>query len=156
MAINKYRTKIEVDLTPVYHDRAPEITYGIDQADQTKVLTEPYTLSFDLELDQGPHDLIINLTNKTNEDCIPSQNLDMLVTISEVRFSGIALQRFILISEYTPTYPEPWYSNLDVKPDAVLYSRNTLGWNGTWKIPFKTPIFPWIHDIEKMGWIWPI
>jgi hypothetical protein len=151
-----YQAKIEIDLIPIYHDRAPEIMYGIDEATDRKILSEPSTIAFDIELAVGPHAVILDLVNKTNADTKSAEGLDMLVTISEVRFSDIALRRFILISEYTPIYPEPWYSNLEIKPDAVLYRRDTLGWNGRWKIPFENPIFPWIHQIEKMGWLWPI
>ena len=28
--------------------------------------------------------------------------------------------------------------------------------NGEWRLDFNSPIFPWIHKIENLGWVWPI
>lgn len=156
MITKKYQTQIEVDLVPEYHDKYPEIIYGIDHPTQKQILTGPITLIFLEELSEGPHHLIIELCNKQNADCIPDQNLDMTVIINSVRIGGIALPRFVWISEYTPVYPEPWFSEQDTTPDPVIKGASTLGHNGRWQINFDSPVFPWIHKVEQMGWIWPI
>lgn len=155
MVIKKYKTLIEIDVSPEYHLTAPTIITGIDSAVEHRTIEQNTTLIFDTELSFGSHQVIIDFVGKTNADCVPSQNLDKTLTINKIRINGICLERFLWESTYTPVYPEPWYSQQATKPPKTHKGSVKLGWNGRWQLDFTAPVFTWIHKIEKMGWIWP-
>lgn len=150
----KYKTEIEITLVPTYYTTPPEIKYGIDECDYHCVLVEPITIKLQKQLPQGQHFLIIDFFNKTNHDCIPELNVDKFITIQDVKIGGINSQRFKWISEYTPRYPEPWYSEQITKPNPIQTGATVLGFNGIWKLNFSSPVYTWIHSIENMGWVW--
>jgi len=156
MTTKKYKTKIEIDIVPEYHASLPTIIVGIDSAEEKKSIAENTTLTFDTELSAGEHSVIIDFIDKTNADCVPSQNLDKTISITSIRINGICLDRFLWESTYTPNYPEPWYSQQTVLPPQTHKGSVKLGWNGRWQLNFTSPVFTWIHQTEKMGWIWPI
>jgi hypothetical protein len=156
MTIKKYKTKIEIDIVPEYHASLPTIVVGIDSVEEKKIISQNTTLTFDTELSVGEHSVIIDFVDKTNADCVPSQNLDKTISITNIRINGICLDRFLWESTYTPNYPEPWYSQQTVLPPQTHKGSVKLGWNGRWQLNFTSPVFTWIHQTEKMGWIWPI
>lgn len=156
MVIKTHRTVIEIDLIPEYHHTPPTIMIGVDSVAEPQQITQPTHLTFDLELEPGAHSLIIDYVGKTNRDTVPGQGLDQTILIDCISFNGIQLDRFVWESTYTPTYPEPWFSQQTVKPPTTHQGSAKLGWNGRWQLNFNAPAFTWIHQIEKMGWIWPI
>jgi hypothetical protein len=156
MTTKKYKTNIEIDIVPEYHASLPTIVVGIDSAEEKKIISQNTTLTFDTELSVGEHSVIIDFIDKTNADCVPSQNLDKTISITSIRINGICLDRFLWESTYTPNYPEPWYSQQTVLPPQTHKGSVKLGWNGRWQLNFTAPVFTWIHQTEKMGWIWPI
>lgn len=147
----KTLTKIELDLVPTYHSEDPPvINYGIDIADTTMVVDRPLTLEFLVELDPGPHSLIVEFVNKKDEDCIPNQGLDKTIGIGQVRFDGLTSPNFNYMAEYYPIYPEPWYSEQDPKPDPVHKAATLMGWNGRWKLDFNAPVFFWTSKVGNI------
>ena len=156
MTIKKHNALIELDVVPEFHSTVPSIICGIDDQLENKIIDKPTTLTFDLALDQGPHRLIVELIDKTNADTIPHLNLDKTITIKDLRIYGISFTPFLWQATYTPIYPEPWYSQQDPTPPAKHFGTTTLGWNGRWQLDFTSPVFTWVHQTEKMGWIWPI
>jgi hypothetical protein len=152
----KYKTEIEITLVPTYHSTPPEIKYGIDECNHYCILTEPTVIKLQENLFAGKHCFIIDFFNKTNDDCIPDLNLDKTITIKDVKIGSIQTDKFKWISEYTPRYPEPWYSEQLIKPAPTQFGATVLGFNGEWKINFSSPVYTWIHQIENLGWIWPV
>jgi hypothetical protein len=58
---------------------------------------------------------------------------------------------------YTPTYPEPWYTdetNAGRPPKEVIGGPDGLmgsaplfmGWEGTYTLKFSTPLYEWLLD----------
>ena len=157
MTTKKYRTKIEITIEATFHSDPPVIKYGVDQANNTVALIDRLTvLTIDADLLVGTHNLIVDFINKKDSDCIPSQNLDKTIKIKKVSFDSFNIPQFIYISTYTPVYPEPWYSEQTPPPPAVVVGADLLGWNGCWQLNFESPVFPWIHRLGNMGWVWEI
>lgn len=147
----KFDLTLDVVLKPIWWKTEPEITYGIDtDVINTISLSASQTrLHLHIPLDSGNHVFWITFNNKNYNECQPDNNLDMAVEISSVSFAGIMLDRFRWAGEYTPDYPE-WLVN----QQPVIKSATYLGWNGRWELPFTTPIFTWIHQLENLGWLY--
>jgi hypothetical protein len=156
MTTKKYQTKIEIDIIPGFHNEYPEIEYGIGDSKESMFVKEKTTLTFDLDLETGEHLLFINFVNKKDEDTVVELNLDKTISIGDIRFEGIAAPHFQWLGEYEPIYPEPWYSQQSTVPDKVIKGTTFMGWNGSWTLKFKSPIFPWMHqEVLHLGWVWP-
>jgi len=84
----------------------------------------------------------------------PSNDPSTAVIIKSIAFFGISDPRFVWSGEYTPEYPEPWYSQQSPPPPTTLINANHLGWNGTWTLKFDVPVFSWIHRVQNLGWIY--
>ena len=154
MVTKHYLTKIEIELVPTYHASAPHIAYGIDSISDAMTLTQPTVLTFQQELSAGPHELIIDFTNKQDSDCIPELGLDKYISVGAIKFHNIHLPRFNWLATYEPVFPEPWYSEQNPPPNPIQQGETHLGWNGRWRLAFVAPVFSWIHQLENMGWIW--
>jgi hypothetical protein len=126
---------------------SPIVGYGIDVITKTITLNGITELEFDMDLPKGTHSFILEFNNKTNE------TPDMAVIIDRVEFEGIATDRMNWAGLYYPVYPEPWASTQTNLAPVVKHSTY-LGWNGRWELPFTTPIFHWIHQLENLGWIY--
>lgn len=143
-----YNTQFSIQLKP-HGTVPPQIKYGVNGqvANTALEISEPMSLSFNLDLDTGPQVVTIEFYNKTNH------TPDMAVEIESVTFEGMTLDRFKWANKYYPDYPEPWASTqTDLAP--VVESATFLGWNGKWELHFNTPIFTWIHQTENLGWIY--
>ena len=157
MATKKYHTHIEIEVTPTYHQSQCEIAYGIDDTTINTIhLSQPCQLVFDFDLDPGVHSVFVDFLNKADADCVPDLGLDKYITIGAIRVNGIHLPRFNWLATYEPVFPEPWYSQQNPRPNPVQAGETHLGWNGRWQLQFDAPVFTWIHQLENMGWIWPI
>jgi hypothetical protein len=151
-----HKVKFEISITPTYHDSVPKIKYGINNLDNEIELADKTVIAIEEYLDTGKHVFLLDFFNKTDQDCIPEKGLDKFITINEVKIGGLSLPRFMWISQYEPVYPEPWFSEQIEKPPQIQHSATVLGFNGQWRLPFESPVFPWIHQLENLGWIWPV
>lgn len=142
-----YNVQFEIELTP-HGATAPEISYGLDTITDRCVLTEPTVLKIDQTVTGEQHKFIIEFHNKTND------TPDMAVEITRVTVEGMTLDRFKWANRYYPVYPEPWASEQPDPLPEFQESATYLGWNGRWEFHFNTPIFRWIHRLEKLGWIY--
>lgn len=147
---------LAVTLRPVWHQEPPLIEISCGENVQTVNLDQPHTFNFDYR-GAGLQTLRIKFLNKKDSDTILSHGLDKYVVIEQVSFFGISDPRFIWIGEYRPLYPEPWASQqreAGNAPSEILNNTNTLTWNGEWKLEFCSPVFTWIHKLQKLGWIY--
>lgn len=143
-------TEFNLVLVPRWWNTIPEISYGIDDSlINTILLDTRLRLSLRLPLDSGDHKFWFTYNNKNYNDCKLEENLDMAVEIESVTFEGMTFDRFKWAGEYYPDYPADYP---DKQP--VIKSATYLGWNGRWVLPFTTPIFTWIHQIENLGWLY--
>ena len=151
-----YPVKLSVTLRPVWHQEPPKIRIGIDNNQSEMVLTKLTTVDFEFETDNECR-LVVEFLNKTDQDCIPDQNLDKVVVIESVDFFGITDPRFVWAGIYEPVYPEPWATeqhDQGVVLKQQLCPHNYLSWNGKWTLTFGVPVFTWIHRLQNLGWIY--
>ena len=151
-----YLVKLTVTLRPIWHADPPKIRIGIDNDLREIVLTESTTINFEFTAVKDCQ-LIVELLNKTDADCIPDQGLDKAVVVESVDFFGIADPRFAWAGVYEPVYPEPWAQeqhDLGVVLKRQLCSHTYLSWNGKWTLTFGVPVFTWMHQMQNLGWIY--
>jgi len=150
-----YLVKLAVALRPIWHADPPRICIGIDDNLSEIVLTESTTIKFEFTAVKECQ-LVVELLNKTDSDCIPDQGLDKAVVIESIDFFGISDPRFAWAGIYEPVYPEPWAQeqhDLGVVLKRQLCPHTYLGWNGKWTLTFSVPVFTWIHRIQNLGWL---
>ena len=151
MAI-EYPVKLDISLTPVWHDTPPEINIGIDNHLEKVVLSESRVFHYEF-LASDTTTLTVELLNKTDSDTVLEQGLDRAVIIESVSFFGISDPKFAWEGIYKPEYPEPWASQqMDLK--SLLKNHTYLSWNGKWTLTFTIPVFTWIHRVQNLGWIY--
>ena len=68
-----YLVKLAISLRPVWHADPPRIRIGINDDLREIVLTESTTINFEFTATKDCQ-LIVELLNKTDSDCIPEQN----------------------------------------------------------------------------------
>lgn len=156
MVTRSFETTIEVDVNPIWHNDPPIILYGFNNADKQLVLTQSKTIIDTDNLNIGSHCFCIKFMNKKDSDYDAVLGLDKQIQIGTIKIDGFTIPRFNWIAEYSPEYPEPWFSQQIEPPPSVHIGATILGWNGEWKLKIESPIFPWIHKIENMGWVWPV
>jgi len=139
-------TKVAVTLTPLIHNLAPDVFVSVPGHVVRETLWGPKRI--ELEFDAATGWIEVVFMNK------PPLDPDMAVVIDQVEFFGISDPRFVWAGVYTPSYPEPWYSEQDPPPPAQLRHQNYLGWNGRWRLDFSVPVFTWMHQTLNLGWIY--
>jgi hypothetical protein len=149
----QYPVKIDVQLRPIWHNNPPEINIGINNNINKIILSKEQVIHYEFTAD-NPSTLSIELINKTNADTISDKGLDKAVVIESVSFFGISDPKFIWSGIYEPKYPEPWYSEQQIKPEPLLKNHTYLSWNGKWTLTFDVPVFTWIHRVQNLGWIY--
>ncbi len=147
--------KLSVKLVPRWHRNPPEVLIG---AQNLSRITLRETQIFDFEWrGQGRQTLTLTLLNKTEKDSDHLHGRDMAVIIDDISFFGISDPRFIWAGRFYPTYPENWareQQSQGVELPAELENIQYLGWNGTWRLEFWSPVFTWIHQKQHLGWIY--
>lgn len=142
---------------PVWWNRAPHITVTLDdQVRWSGPIETELMLDWCQPLPRGQHRIDVQFSGKTNTDSTPEQ--DHAVVIEQLEFFGIRDDRFRWQGVYQPEYPEPWRSeqvSWGIQLPHYLSPHTYLGWNGTWRLEFSTPIFTWMHGVLGMGWIYP-
>lgn len=99
----------------------------------------------------GKHDLVISYQSKSHDDA------DQAIEIQQISINGVVDQRFVWRGVYCPVYPEPWASQQQqqgIQLFNTITNTNYLGWNGTWRLQFDSPVFTWIHGVQSLGWIY--
>jgi hypothetical protein len=130
----------------------PEIWVDSQLIRAADPLTELETLDFRLGLTQGNHELRLVFHNKQYQN-YPAGS-DMAVRIHHVGFQNLS-DDFRVYGAYYPDYPEPWATEQrqqGMELPEYQYA-DYLGWNGDWRLPFHTPIYPWIHQTLHLGWL---
>lgn len=154
--MKKYKTKIEIILTPIWHRDPPLISvkFSKDFFLEEYLKTQKKYI-FEKEMSLGEHELNIDFLNKKNTDTI-GQN-DKALKIDKIILNGITSDKFVWEGVYEPIYPQPWANEqkiLGKKLDKFIKPATYLGWNGRWKLIYSVPLFSWIHKIENLGWIY--
>lgn len=146
----------QLGIEPIYWDRRPKVCVYLDERTIWQGdLAQPLALDINERLSRGSHVLGIKFSGKQNSDC--EGNKDQAVVIKSVGFFGVADDKFKWQAVYQPEYPEPWRSEQQAQGVVLpsqLRHKDYLGWNGTWRLEFSTPIFTWMHRMLDLGWIY--
>lgn len=149
MATN-YSVKLAINLVPKINLTPPEVFVSVPGYVVRETLWKPKRIELEYLGSHG--ELEVKFTNKNYNETVDGK--DMAVIIDSVEFFGISDPRFVWAGVYCPEYPEPWYSQQQIKPEPALTAHNYLGWNGVWKLEFDVPVFTWMHQTLGMGWIY--
>ena len=126
------------DKVPAYSIRVNSKEYANGYADK-----DPITVQFTCELEEDhEHTLEIRLENKTDRDCIQSEDKttilkDMLLNIISIEIDEIELDNL------------KWSASEFVADDTshpVLKNCVDLGWNGSYKLKFTSPFYLWLLE----------
>ncbi len=146
-----YQTEVTVTLEPHYKTVVPHTFVKLDDVHHYIALTDTKTITFDLTLDVGHHQLSVWFENKENSDSTTA------VEIKDITFQGLTLNRVKWAGNYTPVYPEPWATEQrqqGITLPEVIPAGHYLGWLGTYTLDFTVPTFTWLHQIENLGWLY--
>lgn len=156
MDIKKYKTQINLHVTPVWHLEPPmcSIQFSKDVFFKEEI-KESKIYSYEEYLTPGKYDITIEFLNKKKTDTVDGK--DKAIKIDRITFNGIESNKFVWQGVYRPVYPEPWASqqkNLGKKLNTIVNSATYLGWNGQWTLTYSAPIYTWIHNVENYGCIY--
>lgn len=110
-------------------------------------LTECKQFNIEHDFDDGTHIMSLHMSNMA----------DHMLEIEKISFEGISTDRMIWAGIYTPIYPKLWAAEqkqLGIELEENITGYTVFGWNGIWKLNFTAPVFTWIHQLEKLGWIY--
>lgn len=147
--------KIKIGLhTTNIVNHLPELDIKVDKKKLSTVILEnenPIVLDFNEDFSDKNHFLKITFKNKTNDDTILAKTGEIImsvsVTIDFIEFEDIDISSMLFShSKFIPDYPEPWYSQQDPKPEKSIKNCLDMGWNGTFELKFKCPIFEWFLE----------
>jgi len=107
-------------------------------------ITEPTTLTFDIEEDEADHELQFVMKNKSSDHTKIDENNNIIsdarLIISQLAFDEIALGQILIdLSTYT--------HNFNGTQDTIIDKfYGEMGCNGTVSLKFSTPIYLWLLE----------
>jgi hypothetical protein len=109
---------------------------------------------FNAEIIEGAHSLDIAFLNKkvqdTRLDIDGNIVEDLLLNIDSIEIDEIDIGNLKwTASVYTPLYPESYKQHvLSAGQQISNEVKNcvNLGWNGTWSLPFTSPVYIWLLE----------
>lgn len=137
---------IEIVIDAQWQSHEPMIDIWLDAA---KISVPPLIkgknkFHFLVELDQGTHYVTIERNGATYLD--PRQTVE----IDYLSIGGIDCHQLILTKSYfQPRYPEPWATEQKLNGnqlEQIVPYETVLGHNGTWKLQFESPFYPFFLD----------
>lgn len=150
-----YHLRTNLWLMPLPYNGDPEVRVMFhNKLIYSGLLSDSKVFAIDEQLPPGDYQWSVEFLNKFNTDTDINAGKDKSVIVNQVTFNNITDPKFAWAGEYCPDYPEPWYSEQQVKPETTLKSCTYLGWNGKWTLTFSMPVFTWIHKIQDLGWIY--
>ena len=140
-------TRIDITLKGIYYnDRVPQFKISFDDSlICSGFLKDEVTFHIVGKFKEGSYPIEVELLNKTDDDTIINDNtfLDKAIEITQIKFNDIDCKDCLLHSTYT--------SN-DLKRN--LKGQNYISWNGKWRLDISVPIFTYMHQKKKFGWIY--
>lgn len=148
--------KIDLTLQANFWNRSPSIIVKLDnkiiKEFNNFVAKQKTDITFDAELEDGEHQLVIERVNKTTKDTIIEDNKivkDSTVEIIDVVIDKISIEPLLDKAFFYPQYPEPWLSQQKQagKEPPIKYDYcRILHHNGEWKLNFTSPIHVWFFQ----------
>ena len=150
------RMKFEIKLQAIFWRISPSLAIKLNdktiESCNNLVNENITTISFDADLRDGDHQLIIERLNKSNTDTVVKDSKivkDSTIDIVDVIIDEISVNALIDNANFFPKYPEPWFSQqkqMGEEPPASYNYCRTLHHNGEWKLNFATPVHIWFFQ----------
>jgi len=102
-----------------------------------------YENSFELDLDKGKHQLVLEHFGKHPRDTDSVAKQDVAVQLVDLTFNGVKCDPVDLHENYF--YPTKWPYPLELKMKNNLY----FGYNGHYRYCFETPSTGWVLGQKK-------
>jgi len=161
--IEKETLHFKIGLSGSTNRKSPEFIIRVNdkefiQSTLNHDFTTTQYFEFDAELDEGPNNLEIRLLNKLDEDFvkeIKGNNQieildDLLLNIHSIEIDEIELDNLKWThSIYKPIYSSEyvkWCKQNKVQLDEEIKNCVNLGWNGSWNLPFQSPLYVWLLE----------
>ena len=138
--MNTEKVSIEINLSSKHWDVIPRVKVKLDSMVLFQgEVSEPTRIHHEIDMIGGDHVIEVILTNKDGRrDTIIEDGKiikDMLVTVDSVLLDDIDLGYLITTkSSYVTTEGES-HANM-----------TSLGWNGSWTLPFTSPVYMWLLE----------
>ena len=103
-------------------------------------------IRFTADLEPGEHRLSVRLMEKTHSDTmfINGQRIkDMLLNIEAVRIDDVDIENLVFSDSYYDTDREVMY---DGQRTQQIRGCTSLGYVGTWHLPFTSPFYLWLLE----------
>ena len=142
---------LKIKVTCPNSESGTEITRGVIKIDDKEVkkiqLTGKETQEhvMDIDVDEGDHILSVEHTYSESSVCA--------LVIEHIEIDEIDLGVLTYNGVYTPTYPEPWYSDEVTagRPPKQQIGNGMdgssclfMGWEGKYELKFSTPLYEWL------------
>jgi hypothetical protein len=134
------KVSIEINLSSTYWDVVPRTKVKLDGTVLFQgEVNEPVSIKHELDLTEGDHVIEVILINKEGRrDTIMQDGRiikDMLLTVDSVLLDDIDLGYLISTK-----------SSYDTDEGVNHEHMTTLGWNGSWKLSFSSPVYMWLLE----------
>jgi hemin uptake protein HemP len=134
------KVSIEINISSTYWDVIPRAKVKLDSTVLFQgEVNEPITIKHDFDLIEGDHVIEVILTNKDGRRDTIIENgkivKDMLLTVDSVLLDDIDLGYLITTK-----------SSYDTTEGTNHNNMTSLGWNGSWKLPFTSPVYMWLLE----------
>jgi len=136
--------RFNITLRSTHWDKVPEYkVYVNDTLIDSGSCDKVTELDFHSEVAEGDHELRIELVNKTDADCVQSEDKteilkDMQLHIDRISIDNIDLEHIKhTCSTFVPH---------DKNRHETLTECVDLGWNGTYILKFTSPFYIWLLE----------
>jgi len=154
--IERKKMKFDISLQANFWNESPLVLIKLNNKiikNITNFVDKQKTnISFDVDIDEGEHQLVIERQNKTVEDTVLENSeiiKDSIIGIVDVMIDTISVNTLLDQAKFFPEYPEPWSSQQKQLgkelPESYNYCR-TLHHNGEWKLNFANPVHIWFFQ----------
>ena len=153
------RLKFKIELYATYWDKAPIAELLINNESQHRseikgTEKEPTVIEFEKELTEGEkYKLTISRSGKDIKQTVLNAEgkieKDQLLHIKSIEIDEIDIGALVYEGLYTPTYPEPWYSQqieAGQTPEKTFKNVTAMGHNGSWTLSFESPFYMWLLE----------
>ena len=151
--------KFKLELYATSWDKSPVAEILINNESQYKAEitgteNKPTIIEFEKSLTEGEkYDLTISRSGKDRKQTVVNSQgdieKDQLLHIKSIEIDEIAIGALVYEGVYTPSYPEPWYSQqvtAGTTPEESFKNVTSMGHNGTWNLQIQSPFYMWLLE----------
>lgn len=139
------RVKLTLDLSVQYTAEPPvlEIKNNNQVVFHKTPIGNSQVITLDLFLPNDRAEAGVFEIVRSNFDGVNQQ----VLTLDKLSLDGINLNKICHHAKYHPIYPEPWITEQRTAGThwpEYLTGVTSWGWNGTWTLEYRTPIYTWL------------